>query len=162
MLSHVVTYRHNHVQAPNPRILSLLGFIATQAPTLVTLRSHSKVSNHLKFFIFVAVTRFYQRLIIDLALVDSCVVRRCKTSQISQRVTHKSSKSMKNIATLSLLYVEKLEWNPKHFHGLWPCLKLLWNSIYGILDHSSKAECYSLFLQLARTWSLKPTPLSIA
>ena len=82
------------MQAPNPRTPSLLGFTATQAPTLVTLRSHSKVSNHPQLLIFVAATRFYYRLIVDLATVDACVVRRYKTSQISQRVTHKSSKSL--------------------------------------------------------------------
>ena len=37
-------------------------------------------------------TIFYQHLIVVLAPVDSCVVKRCKISQISQRVTHKSSK----------------------------------------------------------------------
>ena len=52
---------------------------------------------------------FYQRLIVDLASVDSCVVRRYKTSQISQRVTHKSSQSLQNVARVSLLYVKKLE-----------------------------------------------------
>ena len=66
----------------------------------------------------VAATRFYHCLIVDLALVDSCVVRRHKTSQISQRITHKSSKSLKNVARVSLLHVDKLEWNPKCFHGL--------------------------------------------
>ena len=44
MLSPVVTYWHDYVQAPNPP--SLLGFIATQAALFVTLRFHSKVSNH--------------------------------------------------------------------------------------------------------------------
>ena len=34
---------------------------------------------------------FYQYLIVDFAPVDSCVVRRYKTFQISQRVTHKCS-----------------------------------------------------------------------
>ena len=48
-------------------------------------------------------------LIVDLALVDSCVVKRYKTSLISQRVTHKYSKSLKNVARVSLLYVDKLE-----------------------------------------------------
>ena len=62
---------------------SLLGFIATKAPTLVTLKSHSKVSDHLQLLIFVAATRFYQYLIVDLAPVDACVVRRYSTSQIS-------------------------------------------------------------------------------
>ena len=37
-------------------------------------------------------TIFYQHLIVVLAPVDSCVVKRCKISQISQRVMHKSSK----------------------------------------------------------------------
>ena len=59
---------------------SLLGLTATQVPTLVTLRSHSKVSDQLLLLIFVAATRFYQRLIIDLALVDACVVRMYNTS----------------------------------------------------------------------------------
>ena len=39
----------------------------------------------------VVATRFYHHLIVVLALVDSCVVRRYKTSQISQRVIWKSS-----------------------------------------------------------------------
>ena len=42
----VVTYWHDHMQASNPRTLSLLGFTATQAALLLTLRSHSKVSDH--------------------------------------------------------------------------------------------------------------------
>ena len=91
------------MQVSNSRTLSLLGFIATQAPTLMTLRSHSKVSDHPQLLIFVAATRFYHCLIVDLALVDACVVRMYKTSQISQRVTLKSSKSLKNIAKVSLL-----------------------------------------------------------
>ena len=69
----------------------------TQAPTLVSLRSHSKVSDHLQLLIFVVATRFYHRLIVDLAPVDAYVVRRYKTSQISQRVTHKSSKSLPKV-----------------------------------------------------------------
>ena len=63
----------------------------TQALMLVTLRSHSKVSDQLQLLIFVATTRFYHCLIVDLALVDAYVVRRYKTFQISQKVTHKSS-----------------------------------------------------------------------
>ena len=46
MLSPVVTYRHGHVQSSNPQTHFLLGFTATQATLLVTLRSHSKVLNH--------------------------------------------------------------------------------------------------------------------
>ena len=75
------------MQAQNPQTPSLLGFTATQAPTLVTLRFHSKVSDHLQLLIFVAATRFYKRLIVDLVPVDTCVVRKYKISQISQRVT---------------------------------------------------------------------------
>ena len=48
-------------------------------------------------------------LIVNLAPVDFGVVRRYKTSQISQRVIHKSSKNLQNITRVSLLYVEKLE-----------------------------------------------------
>ena len=59
------------MQAPNPRTPSLLGFTTTQASMLVILRSHSKVSNHPQLLIFVAVTSFYHRLIIDLALADA-------------------------------------------------------------------------------------------
>ena len=91
------------MQVSNSRTLSLLGFTATQAPTLMILRSHSKVSDYPQLLIFVAATRFYHCLIVDLALVDACVVRMYKTSQISQRVTLKSSKSLKNIARVSLL-----------------------------------------------------------
>ena len=71
LLPYVVTYWHDHVQTPNPQTPSFLGFTPTQATLLATM--------------------FYQCLIVDLAPVDSCVVRRYKTSQISQRVTHKSS-----------------------------------------------------------------------
>ena len=43
LLPHVVTYRHDHVQALNSQT-PLLGFTPTQATLLVILRSHSKVS----------------------------------------------------------------------------------------------------------------------
>ena len=46
LLPLIVTYRHDHVQAPNPRTPSLLGFTPTQVALLVTLRSHSKVLDH--------------------------------------------------------------------------------------------------------------------
>ena len=75
----------------------------------VTLRSHSKVLDHLQLLIFVAATRFYQCLIIDLASIDACVVSRYNTSQISQRVAYKSSKSHQNVVRVSLLYVGKLD-----------------------------------------------------
>ena len=74
--------------------------------TLVTLRLHSKVSDHFQLLIFVAATRFYQCLIVDLTPVDACVVRMYNTSQISQGVTHKSSKILQNVARVSLLYVD--------------------------------------------------------
>jgi len=76
---------------------------------LMTLRSYSKVSDHLHLLIFVAATMFYRCLIADLASVDAYVVRRYNTSQISQGVTHKSSKGLQNIARVSLLYVDKLD-----------------------------------------------------
>ena len=44
------------MQALNPQTLSLLGLTVTQAPMLVTLRSHSKVSNHLQLLILYAAT----------------------------------------------------------------------------------------------------------
>ena len=93
-----------------------------------------------------ATTMFYQRLIVDLALVDSCVVRMYKTYQISQRVTHKSFRSLKNVARISLLYVEKLEWNPKCFRELGPDLKICKISVIGIFDWSSLIEIFFLFL----------------
>ena len=124
------------MQTPNPRT-PLLGLIATYALTLVTLRSHSKVSNQLHLLIFVAATRFYQCLIVDLAPVDICVVRRYNTFQISQRVTHKSSKGLQNVVRVSLLYVDKLDWNSKRFSGLGPCLKILQNLISVIFDQSN-------------------------
>ena len=80
------------MQVLNSRTPSLFGLTTTQAPVLVTLRSHSKALDHLHLLIFVVATRFYQCLIVDLALVDACVVRRYTMSQISQRVAHKSSK----------------------------------------------------------------------
>ena len=117
----------------------------------------------------VTATRFYHCLIVDLALVDSCIVRRYKTSQISQRVTHKSSKSLKNVARVSLLYVDKLEWNPKCFYGLGPCFKLLQNLISVIPDRSSLISRlveldwnWLPFSAVSWTWSLKPILLSIA
>ena len=70
-----------------------------------------KVSNHLQLLIFEETTKFYQYLIVDLFLVDACVVRRYNTSQISQRVTHKFSKSLQNVTRVSILYVDKLDWN---------------------------------------------------
>ena len=76
---------------------------------LVTLRSHSKVSDHLHLLIFVAATRFYQCLIVDHALVDAYVVKWYNTSYISQRVTHKSSKGLQNVVRVSLFYVDKLD-----------------------------------------------------
>ena len=72
-----------------------------------TQRFQITISNDLN-----VATMFYQHLIVDLAPVDSCAARRYQTSQISQRVTHKSSQSLKNITRVSLLYVKKLEWNP--------------------------------------------------
>ena len=51
MLLPVVIYWHDHVQTLNPRALSLLRLIAVQASLFVTLRSHSKVSNHLHLLI---------------------------------------------------------------------------------------------------------------
>ena len=143
MLPQVVTYWHDHVQGPNPQTPSLLGFTATQAPTLMTLRSHSKVLDHLQLLIFVAITRFYYRLIVDLASVDSCVVRRYKTSLISQRVTQKSSKSLQNIARVSLLYVDKLDWNHKRFRGLGPGLKF------------AKSDFYDSWLIKPNSWSIE-------
>ena len=51
MLLPVVIYWHDHVQTLNPQALSLLRLIAVQASLFVTLRSHSKVSNHLHLLI---------------------------------------------------------------------------------------------------------------
>ena len=169
MLSPVVTYWHGHLQTLNPQTPSLLGLTATLAPTFVTLKSHSKVSDHLHLLIFVVATRFCQCLIVDLAPVDAYVVRKYNTSQISQGVTHKYSKSLQNVIRVSLLYVDKVDWNSKHFRGLKPCFKLLQNLISTILDRSNLifnrsnlANSNSYFLQLAQTWSLKHTPLSNA
>ena len=76
---------------------------------LVILGSHSKVSYHLNLLIFVAATRIYQCLIVDLASIDAYVVRRYNTSQILQGVTYKSSKGLQNVVRVSLLYVDKLD-----------------------------------------------------
>ena len=95
-------------------------------------------------------TMFYQRLIVNLAVVDSCVVRRYKTSHISQRVTYKSSKSLKNVARVSLLYVEKLEWNPKHFCGLGLDLKICRISFSTILNRSGLSNSWSI--ELGKFW----------
>ena len=135
----------------------------------MTLRSHSKVLDHLQLLIFVSATRFYHRLIVDIVLVDSCVIRRYNISQISQGVTYKSPKSFQNIAKVSLLYVDKLEWNPKHFCGLRPDFKFYRISCFAILDQSglildrsNLVDCDFSLLQSAQTWNLKSTPLSIA
>ena len=79
LLPLVVIYLHDHMQVLNSRTPSLFGLTTTQAPVLVTLRSHSKALDHLHLLIFVVATRFYQCLIVDLALVDACVVRRYNT-----------------------------------------------------------------------------------
>ena len=133
MQPHVVTYWHEQMQTPNPRTPSLLGLHQHKHHCLwlwdPTQMFQINGSNDL-----VAATRFYHHLIVDLALVDSCVVKRYKTSLISQRVTHKYSKSLKNVARVSLLYVDKLEWNPKYFCRLGPCLKLMQNLISAILN----------------------------
>ena len=83
------------------------------------------------------VTMFYQRLIIVLASIASCVVRMYKTCQISQRVTHKSSKYLQNVARVSLLYVEKFRWNPKRFRGVGPIQKFCKKTMPVIFDQSS-------------------------
>ena len=141
------------MQAPNSQTPSLLGFTPTQAALLVTLRSHSQItfSNDLD-----AATMFYQCLIVVFVPVDSCIVRRYKTSQISQRVTHKSLQSLQNVARVSLLYVEKFRWNPKHFCELGPVQKFCRKTMPMIFDRSSlifdqlsKTEPHFLFLQLA-------------
>ena len=121
---------------------------STQAPTLVTLRSHSKVSNQLQLLIFVATTRFYHRLIIDLISVDACVVRRYKIFQISQRVTHKSSKTLQNLARVSLLYVDKLDWNHKRFRGLGPGLKFAKSDFYDSWSIGPNSRS----IELSRFW----------
>ena len=115
-----------------------------------TQRFQITISNDLD-----AATIFYLHLIVDLALVDSCIVRRYKTSKISQRVTYKSSKSLQNIVRVSLLYIKKLEWNPKHFRGLGFDLKNLQNSIPMIFDQSSLIEIFFLFSQSTKleTWN---------
>ena len=119
-----------------------------------TQRFQITISNDLD-----AAIMFYQRLIVVLALVDSCVVRRYKTSQISQRVTHKSFQQLQNMARVSLLYVEKFRWNLNVFTGL-GLFKILqekkkpgpviFDQLSLILDQSSKVESHSLFLQSAR------------
>ena len=169
MLPQVVTYWHDHVQVLNPQTPSLLGYTATEAPVLVILISHSKFSDHLQLLIFVATIRFYHCLIVDLAPIDAYAVRRYSISQISQGVTHKSSKSLQNVARVSLLYVDKLEWNFKRFCGLEPDLKFckisfsaILNRSSLILNRSSLADCDFPFLQSTQTWNSKPTPLSIA
>ena len=136
---------------------------------LVTLRSRLKVLDHLHLLIFVATTRFYQCLIVDLAMIDTCVVIRYSTYQISQGETHKSSKGLQNVVRVSLIYVNKLDWNPKHFCRLGPCFKILQNLISAIFDRldlifdrSSLVDSGSSFLQLVQTWTLKHTPLRYA
>ena len=113
---------------------------------------------------------FYQSLIVVLALVDSCVVRRYKTSQISQRVTHKSSSTPQNVVRVFLLYVENLSETLNIFTGL-GLFKILqkkknglvifnWSSL--ILNRSRKAEPHFSFLQTIGSQNLNHPYLSIA
>ena len=46
----------DHMQTPNSQTPSLLGFTPTKAALLVTLRSHSKVSDHLHLLILYVAT----------------------------------------------------------------------------------------------------------
>ena len=103
-----------------------------------------------------ATTMFYQRLNVVLAPVVSCVIWRYKNSQISQRVTHKSSKHLQNVARFSLLYVEKFRWNLKRFCRLRPVQKFCRKTVPAIFDRSSlilnrssKTKPHFLFLHLA-------------
>ena len=93
MLPHVITYWHDHVQVPNPWTLFSLDLQQHKLPCLwlwdSTQRFQITINDDLD-----ATTMFYECLIVVLASVDSFVIRRYKTSQISQRVTHKSSKSL--------------------------------------------------------------------
>ena len=130
----------------------------------LTQRFQITISNDLD-----AAPMFYNCLIVDLAPVYSCIVKRYKTSQISQGVTHKSSKSLKNVVRVSLLYVEKLEWNPKRFRGLGPDLKICRIFVLEIFNQSSlisrlveQGRNFHPFSVVSWTWNLKPTFLSIA
>ena len=60
------------MQVPSPRTPSLLGFTPTQGALFVTWDPTQKFQITISNDLDVA-TMFYQRLIVDLDLVDSCV-----------------------------------------------------------------------------------------
>ena len=81
LLPPIVTLWHDHVQVLNLQTPSLFGFTPTQAALLATLRSHSFRSPSV--MILMQQLCSIKCLIVVFALVDSCVIRRYKTSQIS-------------------------------------------------------------------------------
>ena len=127
LLPPVVTYWHDHVQVSNLRTPSLLRFTATKVPTLVTLRSHSKVSNHLQLLIFVATTRFYQCLIVGVRLdtVEKWKVK-LKTEKHCSKIIFKCVNS-----TVRPIFNEKVaeKWNLWVHEQCMVCtnwLKIVW------------------------------------
>ena len=79
-----------------------------------TQRFQITISNDLD-----AATMFFQRLIVILTPVGSCVVRRYKTSQISQRVTYESSKKVfKTLLGFSFYMWRSLDETLNIFAGL--------------------------------------------
>ena len=65
-----------------------------------------------------AATCFHQFLIVDLVLTNTCWVRRYRNLSNLIGLTHKSSKSSKNVLRVFLLYQVVMDWNPKRFHRL--------------------------------------------
>ena len=67
-----------------------------------------------------AVACTHQFFIVDLVPVDAHRVRRYSNLSNLIGVTHKSFKSLQNIVRVFLLYLEVLDWKPKHFCQLRP------------------------------------------
>ena len=94
-----------------------------------------------------AATMFYQCLIVVLALVDSCVVRRYKTSQISQRVTHVFFSTLKTWLGLPFYMWRSLD---KDLN-----VSAIFYRSSLILDQSKKVELHFLFCNQLnfKTWN---------
>ena len=77
----VVIYWHDHEQAPNSRIPPLLDLQNTNSHVCdfeIPIKSFKSL------LVDLAATRFHQHLIVDLVPINTCRVRRYRTSQISQ------------------------------------------------------------------------------
>ena len=101
----------------------------------------------------VVATRFHQHLIINLIPIDTCRVRRLQNLTDLTGVTQKSSRSLQNIVRVFLSYLEVLDWNPKHFHGIGLDLNFV---EFDFLWFWSFGSNFWL-VELHRTWTLLST-----